>query len=128
VIEDGKQTMEQSGPLNSSMMSITDSQVMDIASENATKVIPLLTNHPSNRAYAWNVAVLTAYSLGHIPLIYMWWRVAGELSDRDLLWSVRANLLGIKGTYSVKSRHNGKALISVSSSKEIVSPDSSPAA
>lgn len=116
--DDGKTPKELSGHLVSSMTSISDFEVLDIASESATKVIPLLTGHPSNRGYAWNVKVFMSYSNGFIPQIYMWWVVSDSLTDEEVLLSARANLQGINGNYSVKSRPNGKALICVSSFKE----------
>ena len=124
--DDGKQKTESSGPLVSSMMSITDSEIMVIAHANATKVIPFLTNHPSNRAYAWNVAALISYNSGLIPRIYMWWAASDSLTDEEVLSNVRVNLQGIRGSYSVRSRPSGKALICVSSSRETNSPVSSP--
>jgi hypothetical protein len=130
VTDDGLQTTDKSGPLNSSMMSIIDCEVMGIASENATQVIPLLTNHPSNRAVAWNVEVLTWYNLGHIPRIYLYWTIPPSQEDHAILSSVRESLPGINGTFSVISRLNGgkKVLLCVSSSKATDSPVSSPAA
>jgi hypothetical protein len=128
VTDDGLQTMGKSGPLNSSMMYISDSSVMECASESATKVIPLLTNHQSNRAIAWNVEALAWFKSGHIPRIYFYWAVKDSVTDAAVLSSARESLPGINGTYSVISRNNGKVLLCISSSKVIDYPASPQAA
>lgn len=114
-------TMDESGPLNGSMMYITDSEVLDIASENVTKVIPLAIPHPSNRAAAWNAAVKKSFRNGSTPQIYMWLSLRREaIPPAPILSSAKAFLPVTNGTFSLVSQKNLRGLVraSVSSSNQ----------
>lgn len=108
-------TMETSGPLNGNMMYITDSDVLDIASDAATNVIPLAIPHQSSRAAAWNAAVSESFRTGRTPLIYMWLRLRRESVTKDpILSSAKGFLRETDATYSLVSQKNLRALVRVS--------------
>lgn len=112
--EDGSTNKVTSGHLNSSMMSIKDSEVLDIVSDDATKVIPLLTTHRSHRAAAWNAEVLTSFRLGLIPQTYLWLNLRNNTTDpRAILSSVKAIFRGTGVHCSVLSQRNARGLVRV---------------
>ena len=118
-------TEERSGPVGLSPRSFTDSEVLDIVSDEPTKVIPLLIPPPSQRADAWIAEVIQSYRIGYIPQIYMWLKATSNgVSQEAILSSVKDSLPGIKGLCSVKSVKNCRVLVQIyeSSSKPPVPP------
>ncbi len=106
---------EMSGTLSLNGSFITDSEILDIASDDARPVIPLLITHKSSRAAAWNAAVMERFRSGSIRRIYMWLTIPpkAEMSEEAILSSAKGIGLPKNARCSVKSRSKTRALICV---------------
>ena len=109
---------DKSGILALSAKYTKHSEVLELISEGATNVIPLVTPHESEEAVAWTVEALEWFKQGRIPQIFMFW----EISPTTLETAVSSNLKDtgkrLNGHFSVVSRSSAerKVLISGSSS------------
>jgi len=102
-----------------SSASMTASEVLDIASVDVTRVIPLLITQRSSRAAVWNAEVLSAFKRGSIPRIYLWLKIppGRKIKDDSIISSARAISQLTNAHFCVLSQANERALISASSSR-----------
>lgn len=102
-----------SGTLSLNGSFTTDSEILDTASDDALKVIPLLITHKSSRAAAWNAEVMTRFRSGSIRRIYMWITIppGKGMTEEAILSSAKAIGLPKNARCSVKSLLKTRALI-----------------
>lgn len=102
-----------SGLVDSSGVYSRHSKVLDIISEDATKVIPLVTAHESEEAIVWTVAATQSFKNGHIPQIYMSWETSPATSHRAISLNLKDTGKHLNGHFSVVSRNSAltRALI-----------------
>lgn len=112
-IKGGLMTQEESGTVDLSGLYTPPYKVLDMISEGATNVIPLITAHPSEMACAWTVAATRYFKKGHIPQIYMLWEIKPKTSKEVISSNLKDTGNQLKGHFSVTSRNSvsSKALV-----------------
>jgi hypothetical protein len=112
-------TEEESGTRGLSGKYIKHLKTLELISEGATNVIPLLTGHESEEAVAWSVAVTKLFKRGRIPQIFMFWEISPSTLETAISSNLKDTGKQLNGRFSVVSRNSAstKVLIYGSSLK-----------